>query len=133
MLLASSSSGFEEVLPPASAATLRRSFSSTSLLRQDGSSDKAQSQAQQSTNDASNNQTQEEGAMSRRLAEMTEEALLEGGRSARKSIQEAGFSEELKQQLEERVKASAFKSENAAAFSVANMPVSRNPKKNSIL
>ncbi|KAL1979830.1 hypothetical protein VTN96DRAFT_5065 [Rasamsonia emersonii] len=124
MLLASSSSGFEEVLPPASAATLRRSFSSTSLLRQDGSSDKAQSQAQQSTNDASNNQTQEEGAMSRRLAEMTEEALLEGGRSARKSIQEAGFSEELKQQLEERVKASAFKSENAAAFSVANMPSS---------
>lgn len=61
--------------------------------------------------------------MSRRLAEMTEQAMLEGGRSARKSIQEAGFSEELKQQLEERVKASAFKSENAAAFSAVNMPV----------
>lgn len=66
----------------------------------------------------------EEGALSRRLSEMTEEALLEGGRSAQKNIEAAGFSDDLKAQLEEKIKTSTFKSENAAAFSVVNMPVS---------
>lgn len=62
--------------------------------------------------------------MSRRLAEMTEEAMLSGGRSALRNMQEAGFSEELKKQLEQRIAETSFKSENAAAFSVANMPSS---------
>jgi hypothetical protein len=66
---------------------------------------------------------QEEGAMSRRLNDMAEEAYLEGGRSARKNIQEAGFSDELKAKLEERITASSFRSDNAAAFSIADMPV----------
>lgn len=61
--------------------------------------------------------------MSRKLAEMTEEAMLTGGRSARKNMQEAGFSEELKRQLEQRIADSSFKSEHAAAFSIVNMPV----------
>jgi hypothetical protein len=64
---------------------------------------------------------QEQGAMSRRLSEATEDALLEGGRAGRKAIEEAGFSEELKQRLLERVEASKFRSENAAAFAEAGM------------
>jgi len=61
--------------------------------------------------------------MSRRLAQMTEDAMLEGGRSARRNMEHVGFSEELKKQLEERVAAAAFKSEHAAAHSIVDMPV----------
>ena len=63
----------------------------------------------------------EQGAMSRRLAEATEDAILEGGRAGRKAIEEAGFSEELKQKLLERVEAQKFRSENATAFAEAGM------------
>lgn len=66
----------------------------------------------------------EQSAMSRRLSQMTEDAILEGGRSARRNIENAGFSEDLKRQLEERVLAASFKSENAAAHSIVDMPVS---------
>ena len=55
---------------------------------------------------------------------MTEDAMLEGGRSARRNIDQAGFSEDLKKQLEERVLAASFKNEHAAAFSILDMPVS---------
>jgi hypothetical protein len=64
---------------------------------------------------------QEAGAMSRRLADATEDAVLEGGRAGRKAIEEAGFSEELKQKLLERVQAQKFQSENAAAFAEAGL------------
>lgn len=66
---------------------------------------------------------EEEGAMSRRLAEMTEQYLLEGGKSARNNIQHTGFSEELKSKMEERVAAASFKSQHAGAFAVVDMPV----------
>ncbi|RAH73392.1 DnaJ family domain-containing protein [Aspergillus aculeatinus CBS 121060] len=62
--------------------------------------------------------------MARRLSEMTEEAILEGGRSARKNLESAGFSEELKKQLEERVAAAAFQSEYASAHATVNTPAS---------
>lgn len=77
-----------------------------------------------SNNESAASETKEEGALSRRLSEMTEEALLEGGRSARKNIEAAGFSDDLKTQLEEKIKMSTFRSENPGAFSVVNMPVS---------
>lgn len=64
-----------------------------------------------------------EGRMSSRLNQMTDETLSHGGRSAEKVIEEAGFSEELKRQLEERINESTFKSENPAAFAHLNMPV----------
>ncbi|KAL4869122.1 hypothetical protein BDV12DRAFT_168298 [Aspergillus spectabilis] len=70
------------------------------------------------------NQSQEDGAMTRRLSEMTEQAILEGGRSTRKNLAHAGFSEELKKELEERVAEAAFKNEHAAAHSIVNMPES---------
>ncbi|KAJ5656886.1 hypothetical protein N7507_008836 [Penicillium longicatenatum] len=66
----------------------------------------------------------EEGAMARRLSQMAEDALLEGGSSARRNIEQAGFSEDLKQQLEERVKAASFRSENPIAHSILDMPAS---------
>ncbi|KAL4806856.1 hypothetical protein BDV18DRAFT_138330 [Aspergillus unguis] len=72
----------------------------------------------------SRNEPAEDGAMTRRLAEMTEQAMLEGGRSTRKNLSHAGFSEDLKKELEERVAAAAFKSDHAAAHSVVNMPES---------
>ena len=64
-----------------------------------------------------------QGAMSRRLTEMTEDSLLQGGKSSRNNMQQAGFSEELKAKLEEKIAAASFKSEHAAAFSIHNMPV----------
>ena len=61
------------------------------------------------------------GAMSRRLADATEDAVLGGGRAGMRAIEEAGFSEELKQKLLERVQAQKFQSENAAAFAEAGL------------
>ncbi|KAL9101695.1 MAG: hypothetical protein Q9163_003081 [Psora crenata] len=62
--------------------------------------------------------------MSERLAQIRDEVIEQGGRSARKAVEEAGFSEELRRRLEARVQDSAFKSENAAAFAEASMPSS---------
>ena len=55
---------------------------------------------------------------------MTEDSIEQGRRSAWNAIDEGGFSDELKQQLEARIKDSNFRSENPAAFSELNMPVS---------
>ena len=63
----------------------------------------------------------EQGAMSRRLAQATEDALLEGGRAGRKAVEEAGFSDELKTKLLERIEAAKFRSDNAAAFAEAGI------------
>lgn len=68
--------------------------------------------------------------MARRLSQMTEDAMVEGGRSAQRNMEAAGFSEDLKKQLEERVKAAAFRSEYAAEHSILEMPV-RNPSDSS--
>ncbi|KAK0107924.1 hypothetical protein ONS96_003710 [Cadophora gregata f. sp. sojae] len=67
------------------------------------------------------NAVPEQGAMSRRLAEATEEALIEGGRAGRKAVEEAGFSEELKNKLLDRVETAKFRAENAAAFAEAGL------------
>ncbi|CAG8983349.1 hypothetical protein HYALB_00000516 [Hymenoscyphus albidus] len=67
------------------------------------------------------NDVAEQGAMSRRLAEATEDAILEGGRAGRKAVEEVGFSDELKERLLERVKAHTFRSENASAFAEASL------------
>ncbi|PLB41894.1 DnaJ family domain-containing protein [Aspergillus candidus] len=72
----------------------------------------------------SENGAEEQGAMARRLSEMAEQAVLEGGKSARQNIEQAGFSDELKKQLEERVAATAFKNEYPAAHSILDMPES---------
>ncbi|MCJ1284448.1 hypothetical protein MMC26_003780 [Xylographa opegraphella] len=76
----------------------------------------------QDTTDQLREMEQEQGAMSRRLADMTERTFEEGGRSAQKSVEEAGFSEELRRSLEARIGNSSFKSANPAAFAQINMP-----------
>jgi hypothetical protein len=62
-----------------------------------------------------------QGAMSRRLEQATEDALMEGGRAGRRTIEAAGFSEELKARLLERVEAATFKSEHASALAEAEI------------
>lgn len=60
--------------------------------------------------------------MSRRLRDMSEEALASGGRSAHKTVSEAGFSEDLKRQLEERIAAANFRADHRSAFAEAELP-----------
>jgi hypothetical protein len=95
-----------------------RTFSSHSPL----AAGKATSPSDEDEN-AKQNVGQEEGAMSRRLSEMVEETMDTGSKSDRKLMQDAGFSEELKRKLEERIAQTAFQAENQQAFSEANMPV----------
>ncbi|KAI1498072.1 hypothetical protein F5X99DRAFT_341960 [Biscogniauxia marginata] len=66
----------------------------------------------------------EPGPMARRLEEATEEALLAGGRAGRRAVEDAGFSEELKERLFAKVKEAEFRSEHAAAFAEAGLPSS---------
>lgn len=70
---------------------------------------------------ASDHAEPEQGAMSRRLAEATEDAVLEGGRAGRQAVEDAGFSEDLKARLLERVQAAKFQSENATALAEVGM------------
>ncbi|KAI1311837.1 hypothetical protein F5Y03DRAFT_290604 [Xylaria venustula] len=64
------------------------------------------------------------GPMSRRLEEATEEVLLTGGRAGRRAVEDAGFSEELKERLLAKVQDAQFQSQHAAAISQVNMPAS---------
>ncbi|KAJ5807991.1 hypothetical protein N7474_009260 [Penicillium riverlandense] len=103
-----------------------RGFSAAYTRRQTPSSTTEQdASAKEDEKDANTSKDQkEESAMSRRLSQMTEDAMLEGGQSARRNMEQAGFSEELKKQLEERMAAASFKSEHAAAHSILDMPAS---------
>ncbi|KAI0455122.1 hypothetical protein F5B21DRAFT_472952 [Xylaria acuta] len=76
------------------------------------------------SSEAPSGATPEPGPMARRLQEATEEVLLTGGRAGRRAVEDAGFSEELKERLLAKVKDAQFRSENAAAFAEAGMPAS---------
>lgn len=62
--------------------------------------------------------------MSRRLSQMAEETMDSGSASDRKLMSDAGFSADLKAQLEERIAQAAFKSNNAQSLSQVSMPSS---------
>jgi hypothetical protein len=96
-----------------------RTFSSYSPL----AAGKATSPSDEDEDAKQNGAQEEEGAMSRRLAEMAEETMDTGSKSDRKLMQDAGFSEELKRKLEERIEQTVFLAENQQAFSEADMPV----------
>ena len=64
--------------------------------------------------------------MSERLMQMTDEMIEGDGRSMDKAIKEGGFSEDLKKKLESRLQENSFRSDNAAAFAQANLPVRSN-------
>ncbi|KAI9733595.1 MAG: hypothetical protein M1834_003197 [Cirrosporium novae-zelandiae] len=103
-----------------SPASSVRGFASLSHLRAENPASNRSHGKKQSDQETKG----EEGAMSRRLSDMTEQSLEEGGRSARKAVNEAGFSEELKRQLEDRIAGTDFRNENASAFAQANLPSS---------
>jgi hypothetical protein len=66
-------------------------------------------------------QEKEQGAMSRRLAALSETGLESGGRSARRAVEEAGFDEGLKQDLLARIATASFQNEHANAIPQAEM------------
>jgi len=55
---------------------------------------------------------------------MSEEMLESGGRAAQRTVEEAGFSEDLLKQLKERIASANFKNENAQAPAQAQLPAS---------
>ena len=95
----------------AAAINVRRFAASPLRVEQDSKSE-----------DGTNAAKKEQGALSRRLTEMAEETMDTGSKSDRKMMADAGFSDELKKQLEERIAQTAFKTENQQAFSQASMP-----------
>ncbi|KAF2423080.1 hypothetical protein EJ08DRAFT_619020 [Tothia fuscella] len=74
--------------------------------------------------EAENSHEDGRGAMSRRLSQMSEESLETGGSSAQKAVEEAGFDEDLKTKLLERLADANFKNENASAFAQSDLPLS---------
>ncbi|KAF5027192.1 hypothetical protein F66182_680 [Fusarium sp. NRRL 66182] len=63
----------------------------------------------------------EPGPMARRLEEATEEALFTGGRAGRRAVEDAGFSDELKERLLNKIADANFKSEHASALAEADL------------
>ncbi|KIW96326.1 uncharacterized protein Z519_03395 [Cladophialophora bantiana CBS 173.52] len=96
---------------------------STAATRPDGAPADRKSESSHATKGAADQDAeQHQGAMTRRLAEMAEETIDTGSKSDRKLMQDAGFSEELKQQLEERIAQTSFAAQNQRAASQVNMP-----------
>ncbi|KAL9040344.1 MAG: hypothetical protein Q9180_001969 [Flavoplaca navasiana] len=99
------------------ASTTAAFCSSSKSPQKDGS-------AHGQSNEQRSRQDQEAfGAMSRRLSDMTEDTMEHGGRAARKALNEAGFSEELKKRLEAKIADSNFRSKNPAAFTQLDLPL----------
>ena len=97
----------------------KRGIAQSTVLPQETSKDEGDPRPASETS----GEGQAEGRMSERLAQMTDEMIEHNDRSAKKAIEEAGFSEELKKKLEARLQESSFRSENAAAFAQASLPV----------
>lgn len=72
--------------------------------------------------DGAQEEEKEQGALSRRLAQMSEESLETGGSTARKAVEEAGFSEDLKNELVEKIANASFRNQYSNAFAEANLP-----------
>lgn len=110
--------------PSRSTIYSRRTFATKSADPSTAKTDEAHN----AINDASSSGTApdpaEPGPMSRRLQEATEEAMFTGGRAGQRAVEDAGFSDELKERLLAKLKDAQFRSENASAFSEINMPSS---------
>ena len=72
-------------------------------------------------NASSSSPKTESGPLKRRLEEATEEALLTGGISGRRAVEDMGFSEELKEKLLDKIADAEFKSQYSGAFAAANL------------
>ena len=107
---------------------ITKAFATSTPLPQQNEHASADSEDHTETHVETSDNGGEPGGMSRRLAQMTDESIEQGGRSAKKAIQDGGFSEGLKRRLEERIQESSFKSENPTAFAQVNMPVRFKPR-----
>jgi hypothetical protein len=99
-----------------------QSFSTTATVRDDRPTPPTPSPGKENGENEAGT-TKEPGALSRRLAEMAEETMDTGSKSDRKLMQDAGFSEDLKKQLEERIAQSAFAAQHQQAMSQVTLPV----------
>ncbi|KAI1027459.1 hypothetical protein LB505_005926 [Fusarium chuoi] len=132
-LLANSSRfGFEteiilETLPlPRSARAIGQQYLDSQYSTQAGAP-KTEDQQQDKTakkfeQESDENTVEKElGPLAQRLEEATEEALFTGGRAGRRAVEDAGFSEELKERLLSKIADANFKSGNANAFAEAGL------------
>lgn len=97
-----------------------RGYAQPAALPQEAPKDEGETEI----SNAAKSDEEEGGRMSKRLAQITDEAVEQGGRGAEKAIQEAGFSQALKKRLEARIQESTFKSDNPAAYAQVNISVS---------
>ncbi|KAM0513132.1 hypothetical protein ACHAPE_008170 [Trichoderma viride] len=74
----------------------------------------------QSTGDG-NSTKPELGAMTRRLQEATEEALFSGGSAGRRAVQDAGFSEELKERLLSKIADAKFQHDHSSVLNAKDL------------
>ncbi|KPM41185.1 hypothetical protein AK830_g5346 [Neonectria ditissima] len=75
-----------------------------------------------SPKDEGSTPTKEPGPLARRLEEATEEALFTGGTAGRRAVEDAGFSEELKEKLLNKIADAKFQTQYPSGFSQADMP-----------
>ncbi|KAH7320274.1 hypothetical protein B0I35DRAFT_408953 [Stachybotrys elegans] len=73
---------------------------------------------------ASTGNATEKGPLARRLEEATEEALLTGGRAGQRAVEEAGFSDEIKEKLLDKIADAKFRKDFSHAFAQAGLPES---------
>jgi hypothetical protein len=92
---------------------VRRYAEAATKRRQDDGDKSEQEGVGKGQHVAKGGEEKEEGALTRRLRNMSEEALESGGHSALKAVEEAGFSADLKSQLEQRIAAANFRSSEA--------------------
>ncbi|RSM07482.1 hypothetical protein CDV31_008571 [Fusarium ambrosium] len=108
---------------------LSRQPGSLPLARFSSQADKPQDESQKREKSTKNEESKAEepapekelGPMARRLEEATEEALFTGGRAGRRAVEDAGFSEELKERLLSKIADAKFKSEHSGAFTEAGL------------
>lgn len=91
---------------PLATGASRRRFADAATQRQHDADKKERAEEQQTVV----KDEEEEGAFTRRMRSMSEEALESGGHGARKAVEEAGFSADLRAQLEQRIAAASLQS-----------------------
>ena len=101
-----------------------RTFNLTTLSPRQVQAPQHDDEGATDTNSAREFQSEQRGRLTERLEQLTEESIEQAGSRASKTIEEAGFSDELRQRLEAKIKDAQFKSDNAAAFAQVEMPSS---------
>jgi hypothetical protein len=91
-----------------------RSIANAATQRSEPQNEHNEAPPRESEGQDGGTEVKEEGAFTRRMRQMSEEALESGGYGAIKAVEEAGFSAELKAQLEQRIAAANLRSSEAS-------------------